>query len=172
MLSRAEARPTGATVFGTRVGEPEHYGVVEFDKGGRALSIEEKPSRPRSDWAVIGLYFYDRDVVDIAGSVKPSARGELEITEINNAYLARGTLEVERLGRGYAWFDTGTHDSLIEASEFVRTLEKRTGQKIGCVEEVAWRQGFIGTEQLLRLAKLYGKSGYGRYLERLAEEEP
>jgi glucose-1-phosphate thymidylyltransferase len=172
MLSRAEARPTGATVFGTRVGEPEHYGVVEFDKAGRALSIEEKPSRPRSDWAVIGLYFYDREVVDIAGSVKPSARGELEITEINNAYLARGTLEVERLGRGYAWFDTGTHDSLIEASEFVRTLEKRTGQKIGCVEEVAWRQGFIGTEQLLRLAKLYGKSGYGRYLERLAEEEP
>jgi glucose-1-phosphate thymidylyltransferase len=171
MIGRAKARSTGATVFGYRVSEPQHYGVVEFDRAGHALSIEEKPARPHSDWAVIGLYFYDRDVADIAAQVKPSARGELEITEVNNAYLKRGLLEVERLGRGYAWFDTGTHDSLLEASEFVRTLEKRTAQKIGCVEEVAWRQGFIDTEQLLRLARAYAKSGYGAYLERLAEEE-
>jgi glucose-1-phosphate thymidylyltransferase len=172
MLARATTRPEGATVFGYRVGEPQHYGVVEFDRAGHALSIEEKPTKPRSDWAVIGLYFYDRTIVDVAAALQPSARGELEISDVNNAYLARGQLEVERLGRGYAWFDTGTHDSLIEASEFVRTLEKRTGQKIGCVEEVAWRQRFIDTEQLLRLARLYAKSGYGRYLERLAEEGP
>jgi glucose-1-phosphate thymidylyltransferase len=171
MIGRAKARSAGATVFGYRVSEPQHYGVVEFDRAGHALSIEEKPARPRSDWAVIGLYFYDRDVADIAAEVKPSARGELEITEVNNAYLKRGLLEVERLGRGYAWFDTGTHDSLLEASEFVRTLEKRTAQKIGCVEEVAWRQGFIDTEQLLHLARAYAKSGYGTYLERLPEEE-
>jgi glucose-1-phosphate thymidylyltransferase len=171
MLRRAVARPSGATVFGYRVGEPQHYGVVEFDRAGAAVSIEEKPERPRSDWAVTGMYFYDRDIVEIAAAVKPSARGELEITDVNNAYLWAGALQVERLGRGYAWFDTGTHDSLLEASEFVRTLEKRTGQKIGCVEEVAFRQGFIDTEQLLRLALLYAKSGYGKYLERLAEEE-
>jgi glucose-1-phosphate thymidylyltransferase len=171
MLRRAVARPSGATVFGYRVGEPQHYGVVEFDRAGAAVSIEEKPERPRSDWAVTGMYFYDRDIVEIAAAVKPSARGELEITDVNNAYLGAGALQVERLGRGYAWFDTGTHDSLLEASEFVRTLEKRTGQKIGCVEEVAFRQGFIDTEQLLRLALLYAKSGYGKYLERLAEEE-
>jgi glucose-1-phosphate thymidylyltransferase len=171
MLRRATERPSGATVFGYRVGEPQHYGVVEFDRAGAAVSIEEKPERPRSDWAVTGMYFYDRDIVEIAAAVKPSARGELEITDVNNAYLKAGGLQVERLGRGYAWFDTGTHDSLLEASEFVRTLEKRTGQKIGCVEEVAYRQGFINTEQLLRLALLYAKSGYGKYLERLAEEE-
>jgi glucose-1-phosphate thymidylyltransferase len=171
MLRRATERPSGATVFGYRVGEPQHYGVVEFDRAGAAVSIEEKPERPRSDWAVTGMYFYDRDIVEIAAAVKPSARGELEITDVNNAYLKAGGLQVERLGRGYAWFDTGTHDSLLEASEFVRTLEKRTGQKIGCVEEVAYRQGFIDTEQLLRLALLYAKSGYGKYLERLAEEE-
>jgi glucose-1-phosphate thymidylyltransferase len=171
MLRRASGRPSGATVFGYRVGEPQHYGVVEFDRAGAAVSIEEKPEHPRSDWAVTGMYFYDRDIVEIAAAVKPSARGELEITDVNNAYLGAGALQVERLGRGYAWFDTGTHDSLLEASEFVRTLEKRTGQKIGCVEEVAFRQGFIDTEQLLRLALLYAKSGYGKYLERLAEEE-
>jgi glucose-1-phosphate thymidylyltransferase len=171
MLARAAAKGDGATVFATRVGEPQAYGVVEFDRDGRALSIEEKPKHPRSDWAVTGLYFYDRNIVDIAASIKPSARGELEITDVNNVYLKSGKLRVERLGRGYAWFDTGTHDSLLEASEFVRTLEKRTGQKIGCVEEVAFRQGFIDEEQLLRLADANGKSGYGAYLERLAEEE-
>jgi glucose-1-phosphate thymidylyltransferase len=171
MLRRAAERADGATVFGYRVGEPQHYGVVEFDRAGNAVSVEEKPDRPRSDWAVTGIYFYDRDIVDIAAAIKPSARGELEITDVNNAYLRAGKLRVERLGRGYAWFDTGTHDSLLEASEFVRTLEKRTGQKIGCPEEIAYRQGFIDAEQLLRLARLYAKSGYGTYLERLAEED-
>jgi glucose-1-phosphate thymidylyltransferase len=171
MLSRAMKQTDGATVFAYRVGDPQSYGVVEFDRNDRALSIEEKPKHPRSDWAVTGLYFYDGDVVDIASTLKPSPRGELEITDLNNVYLKAGKLRVERLGRGYAWFDTGTHDSLLEASEFVRTLEKRTGQKIGCVEEVAFRQGFIDVEQLLRLADANGKSGYGRYLERLAEEE-
>jgi glucose-1-phosphate thymidylyltransferase len=170
MMRRAVGRPSGATVFGYRVGDPERYGVMEFDREGRALSIEEKPTRPRSDWAVIGLYFYDRRVVEMAGTLEPSSRGEVEITDLNRAYLAAGALTVERLGRGYAWFDTGTHESLLEASEFVRTLEKRTGQKIGCVEEVAFRQRFIDGEQLLRLAALYSKSEYGRYLERLAED--
>ena len=171
MLSRAASQAEGATIFGYRVGEPQHYGVVAFDKEGHAVSIEEKPEKPRSDWAVTGIYFYDRDIVEIAAAVKPSPRGELEITDVNNAYLRAGKLKVERLGRGYAWFDTGTHDSLLEASEFVRTLEKRTGQKIGCPEEIAFRQGFIDKEQLLRQARLYAKSGYGAYLERLAEEE-
>ncbi|HZS82122.1 MAG TPA: glucose-1-phosphate thymidylyltransferase RfbA [Stellaceae bacterium] len=170
LLGKAAARPQGATVFGYRVVDAQHYGVVEFDRAGNAVSIEEKPARPRSDWAVTGIYFYDRDVCDIAAAVRPSPRGELEITDVNNAYLKAGKLQVERLGRGYAWFDTGTHDSLLEASEFVRTLEKRTGQKIGCPEEVAFRQGFIDAEQLLRQARLYAKSGYGHYLERLAEE--
>jgi glucose-1-phosphate thymidylyltransferase len=172
LLAKAAGQASGATIFGYRVGDPEHYGVVEFDRSGTAVSIEEKPVKPRSDWAVTGIYFYDRDVVDIAAAVRPSPRGELEITDVNNAYLRAGKLHVERLGRGYAWFDTGTHESLLEASEFVRTLEKRTGQKIGCPEEVAFRQGFIDTEQLLRQARLYAKSGYGKYLERLAEEGP
>jgi len=172
MLARAMKRRSGATVFAYRVSNPESYGVVEFDSAGHAVSIEEKPKAPRSDWAVTGLYFYDRDIVKVAGGIKPSGRGELEITDVNKAYLAAGTLAVERLGRGYAWFDTGTHDSLIEASEFVRTLEKRTGQKIGCVEEVAFRQGFIDATQLLRLAGPYKKSEYGAYLERLAREGP
>ncbi|HKW53638.1 MAG TPA: sugar phosphate nucleotidyltransferase, partial [Stellaceae bacterium] len=159
------------TIFGYRVGDPERYGVVQFDAGGKALSLEEKPKKPRSDWAVIGLYFYDRDVVKVAETLKPSPRGELEITDLNAAYLRAGKLTVERLGRGYAWLDTGTHDSLIEASEFVRTLEKRTGQKIGCIEEIAFRQGFIDAKQLLKLAQqLYSKSEYGKYLERIAAE--
>jgi len=172
MLATATRRTSGATVFAYRVSEPERYGIAEFDAQGRALSIEEKPTLPRSDWAVTGLYFYDRDIVTVASAIKPSARGELEITDVNKAYLEAGKLAVERLGRGYAWFDTGTHDSLIEASEFVRTLEKRTGQKIGCVEEVAFRQGFIDTAQLLRLADAYRKSEYGAYLDRLAKEGP
>jgi glucose-1-phosphate thymidylyltransferase len=171
-LANATRRDAGATVFAYRVSEPERYGIVEFDAGTRVLSIEEKPPAPRSDWAVTGLYFYDRDIVKVAGSIAPSARGELEITDVNKAYLKAGKLAVERLGRGYAWFDTGTHDSLIEASEFVRTLEKRTGQKIGCVEEVAFRQGFIETAQLVRLADNYRKSEYGAYLDRLAREGP
>jgi glucose-1-phosphate thymidylyltransferase len=170
MMRRSAARKEGATVFGYRVGDPERYGVVEFDQSGQPLSLEEKPKKPRSDWAVIGLYFYDADVVKIAESLKPSARGELEITDLNDAYLRTGKLHLERLGRGYAWLDTGTHESLIEASEFVRTLEKRTGQKIGCLEEVAFRMGFIDAEQMKQLAALYGKSDYGRYLERLLDE--
>ena len=172
MLASATHRPSGATVFAYRVSDPERYGIAEFDAQGRALSIEEKPRSPRSDWAVTGLYFYDSDIVKVASAIKPSARGELEITDVNKAYLKTGKLSVERLGRGYAWFDTGTHDSLIEASEFVRTLEKRTGQKIGCVEEVAFRQGFIDAAQLLKLADNYRKSEYGAYLDRLAKEGP
>ncbi len=172
MLANATRRASGATVFAYRVSEPERYGIVEFDAQNRVLSIEEKPKSPRSDWAVTGLYFYDAEIVEVARSIKPSSRGELEITDVNKAYLKAGKLAVERLGRGYAWFDTGTHDSLIEASEFVRTLEKRTGQKIGCVEEVAFRQGFVDTAQLLRLAGDYRKSEYGAYLDRLAKEGP
>jgi glucose-1-phosphate thymidylyltransferase len=170
MMRRSAARKEGATIFGYRVGDPERYGVVEFDAAGKALSIEEKPKKPRSDWAVIGLYFYDRDVVEIAERLTPSPRGELEITDLNNAYLRAGKLHLERLGRGYAWLDTGTHESLIEASEFVRTLEKRTGQKIGCLEEIAFHLGYIDAAQLKRLAQLYDKSDYGRYLERLLDE--
>ena len=171
MMRRSAARRSGATVFGYRVGDPERYGVVAFDREGKAISIQEKPARPRSDWAVIGLYFYDGDVVRLAERLKPSARGELEITDLNNAYLRAGTLTVERLGRGYAWLDTGTPESLIEASEFVRTLERRTGQKIGCVEEIAWRMGYIDGAQLQRLAELNAKSDYGAYLLRLLEEK-
>jgi glucose-1-phosphate thymidylyltransferase len=170
MMQRSAARRSGATIFGYRVGDPERYGVVEFDAAGNALSIEEKPARPRSNWAVIGLYFYDAEVVKHAEALRPSARGELEITDLNTAYLRAGTLAVERLGRGYAWLDTGTHESLLEASEFVRTLEKRTGQKIGCVEEIAFRQGYIDAAQLKRLAEQYGAADYGRYLERLLDE--
>jgi len=172
MLASARDRESGASVFAYRVSEPGRYGIVEFDAQNRVVSVEEKPRSPRSDWAVTGLYFYDRDIVKVAGSIAPSARGELEITDVNRAYLKAGKLAVERLGRGYAWFDTGTHDSLIEASEFVRTLEKRTGQKIGCIEEVAFRQGFIDKAQLLRLADNYRKSEYGAYLDRLAREGP
>jgi glucose-1-phosphate thymidylyltransferase len=169
LLQRAAARATGATVFGYLVRDPERYGVVEFDADGRAVSIEEKPACPRSHWAVTGLYFYDGDVVDIASKIKPSARGELEITDVNRAYLERGDLVVERMGRGFAWLDTGTHESLLQASEFVRTVEDRQGLKIACVEEVALHMGYIDVAQVRRLAEPLRKSGYGQYLLGLTE---
>ncbi len=169
ILQAAAARREGATVFAYPVRNPEAYGVVAFDAEGRVLAIEEKPKEPRSQWAVTGLYFYDNRVVEIAASLSPSARGELEITDVNNAYLSRGLLRVERLGRGFAWFDTGTHDSLLEASEFVRTIELRQGLKIACVEEVAYRLGFIDRDRLLALAETFGANPYGRYLKELPE---
>ena len=169
-LLQQAARPrTGATVFAYQVRDPQAYGVVEFDAGGKAVSIEEKPSRPRSHWAVTGLYFYDNSVVDIAGQLKPSARGELEITDLNNVYLQRGTLQVEKLNRGYAWFDTGTHEDLLGAAEYVRTIEMRQGLKIACVEEVAYNMGYIDHDQLLAEARRFGKNDYGRYLANLLE---
>jgi len=167
ILKSARARDGGATVFAYHVADPERYGVVEFDKDMRAISIEEKPARPKSRWAVTGLYFYDAAVVDIAAGLRPSPRGELEITDINKAYLERGTLNVELMGRGYAWLDTGTPDSLLEAAEFVGTLERRQGMKIACPEEIAWRQGFIGDEGLDRAIDRLGKSQYGQYLKGL-----
>ncbi|MCL4752353.1 MAG: glucose-1-phosphate thymidylyltransferase RfbA [Myxococcales bacterium] len=169
-LERAASHESGATVFGYWVRDPERYGVVEFDAAGRAVSLEEKPPRPRSNWAVTGLYFYDNRVVDIAAHIAPSARGELEITDVNRAYLEAGTLRVERLGRGYAWLDTGTHDSLLEASEFVRTVEARQGMKIACPEEIAFAKRFIDRAALRKLAERYGKHAYGQYLVGLAEE--
>lgn len=171
MLKRAAGRKSGATVFAYEVRDPERYGVVAFDKDGIATSIEEKPTTPKSRWAVTGLYFYDNDVVDIAHKVKPSPRGELEITDVNNAYMGRGDLNVEQLGRGFAWLDTGTHDSLLQASEFVRTVEDRQGVKIGCIEEVAFHMGFIDTAQLRALGEQLSKSGYGTYLLRIADEQ-
>ena len=170
VLETAAQRAHGATVFAYQVTDPERYGIVAFDREGRAVSIEEKPVQPRSNWAVTGLYCYDNTVVELAAAVRPSARGELEITDVNRAYLEAGTLVVERLGRGYAWFDTGTHDSLLEAAEFVRTIEHRQGLKIACLEEIAWRNGYISTEDLLRLAARFDKSGYGAYLRGLAAE--
>ena len=164
VLRQASAREFGATVFAYHVNDPERYGVVEFDQKMNAVSIEEKPPQPRSNWAVTGLYFYDQQVVDIASSLTPSARGELEITDVNRAYLERGNLSVELLGRGYAWLDTGTPDSLLEAAQFVRTLEKRQGFKIACPEEIAFRMGFIDEAQLSRLISAMGQSDYGVYL--------
>jgi glucose-1-phosphate thymidylyltransferase len=171
LLQRANARSEGATVFAYVVNDPERYGVVEFDHGRRAISIEEKPSQPKSRYAVTGLYFYDRDVVDIARKIRPSARGELEITDVNRAYLEHGKLEVEIMGRGYAWLDTGTHDSLLEAGQFIATIEKRQGLKVACPEEIAWRQGWIDDARLESIAATYAKTGYGRYLQGLLREK-
>ena len=164
LMAEARKRESGATVFAYHVQDPERYGVIAFDRAQRAISIEEKPRAPRSNWAVTGLYFYDEAVVDIAADLKPSARGELEITDVNSAYLERGALHVEKMGRGYAWLDTGTPDSLIEASEFVRTFEKRQGLKICCPEEIAYLMGFIDAGELERLGIALGKSSYGQYL--------
>lgn len=171
MLLSAVERQSGATVFGYHVRDPERYGVVEFDATGTAISIEEKPKQPKSNYAVTGLYFYDSDVVALAKQVRPSARGELEITDLNRLYLERGTLTVERMGRGYAWFDTGTHDSLLQAGEFVRTVEERQGLKISCPEEIAWRKGFIDAAQVRKLAEPMAKNGYGQYLLQMIEGE-
>ncbi|MGH6931631.1 MAG: glucose-1-phosphate thymidylyltransferase RfbA [Dongiaceae bacterium] len=172
VLRSAMPAQTGATVFAYEVRTPERYGVVNFDSSGRPIAIEEKPAQPKSRWAVTGLYFYDADVVDIAAGLKPSARGELEITDLNRAYLTRGDLRVEKLGRGYCWFDTGTHDSLMAASEFVRTIQERQGLQIACLEEIAYRLGFIGADQLAALAGPLRKSAYGEYLLKLLEEPP
>jgi glucose-1-phosphate thymidylyltransferase len=166
----AATRQTGATVFAYHVSEPEHYGVVSFDAEGKARAIDEKPKDPKSNWAVTGLYFYDADVVEIAKSVKPSQRGELEITDVNRAYLERGTLTVERLGRGYAWLDTGTHDSLHDAGSFIRTIETRTGVKICCPEEIAYDAGHLDDEAMLRRAAELGKTEYAAYLRRVVAE--
>lgn len=170
-LRMAEAQAEhGAAVFAYRVADPERYGVVDFDTSGRALSIEEKPAAPKSDWAVTGLYFYDGRAPAIARGLAPSPRGEMEITDLNRVYLEEGTLRVARLGRGYAWLDTGTHDSMLEAGEFVRAIEKRTDQKVAAPEEVAWHKGFIDDAQLLKIAKPLRNSGYGRYLEKMVAQ--
>ncbi len=169
LLDEAMARDDGATVFGYHVSDPERYGVVEFDETQRVLSIEEKPEYPKSNYAVTGLYFYDETVLDVAKSIRPSARGELEITDVNNAYLSRGMLNVEIMGRGIAWLDTGTHDSLLEASSFVQAVEKRQGLKIACLEEIAWRKGYISADDVRRLAAPMAKNDYGRYLYDLVD---
>ena len=169
VLQQAAAREKGATIFGYYVKDPREYGVVEFDENGKALSIEEKPEHPKSNYAVPGLYFYDNDVVEIAKNVKPSARGEIEITSVNNEYLRRGTLHAETLGRGFAWLDTGNHDSLLDAADYVSAVQKRQGLYISCIEEIAYKRGFIDKEQLIALAQPLLKTAYGRYLMDVAE---
>lgn len=171
LLRRTAGRESGATVFGYWVSDPERFGVIEFDRQGRAVSIEEKPEHPKSNYAVTGLYFYDNDVVDIASHVKPSARGELEITSVNQAYLERGALQVELLGRGHAWLDTGTHDSLLEAADFIRTIERRQGLQVACLEEIAFDNGWLDRAGVLTSARDLAKTSYGRYLITLMEQQ-
>jgi glucose-1-phosphate thymidylyltransferase len=172
LLLRAAGRPSGATVFAYWVRDPERYGVVEFGADGRAVGLEEKPVKPRSPYAVTGLYFYDNQVADIAAGLKPSARGELEITDVNAAYLRRGALQVEKLGRGIAWLDTGTHEALLQASTFIQTIEERQGLMVACLEEIAFRMGYITADDVLRIARPMRDNSYGRYLLRLIEPEP
>jgi glucose-1-phosphate thymidylyltransferase len=172
LLSDAMTHDAAATVFAYHVNDPERYGVVEFNAAGKAISLEEKPSQPKSNYAVTGLYFYDRDVVTMAKSLKPSARGELEITDLSRLYMAQGKLRVEIMGRGYAWLDTGTHESLLEASQFIATLENRQGLKVACPEEIAYRQHWIDAEQLEKLAQPLSKNGYGKYLQKVLQEGP
>ena len=171
LLRHAAANDDGATVFAYYVNNPESYGVVEFDKDGKAISLEEKPKNPRSNYAVTGLYFYDKDIVNVAKSIKPSARGELEITDVNKIYLERKKLRVEKMRRGYAWLDTGTHESLLQAASFVQTIQTRQGLKVSCIEEIAYRMHYIDAEQLLKLAEPLAKNDYGQYLQRLANQK-
>ena len=171
LLGNATRRPDGATVFAYHVHDPERYGVAEFDPSGKVLSLEEKPAQPKSNYAVTGLYFYDNQVVELAKNLKPSARGELEITDLNRLYLEAGSLQVEVMGRGYAWLDTGTHDSLLEAGQFIATLEKRQGLKVACPEEIAYRSKWIDAEQVQRLIKPLAKNGYGQYLQQIIKDE-